>query len=53
MHEHTKWSSLFGLQMDFFSIVQHKIHILIKTLQMLKIQTKNFISIEIDEVAAK
>ena len=35
--------------MDFFSIVQHKIHILIKTLQVMKIQMKNFISIEIDK----
>lgn len=30
---HTKWPSFLGLKMYFLSIIQHKIHVLIKTLQ--------------------
>ena len=29
---HTEWPSFLGLKVDFLSIIQHKIHVLIKAL---------------------
>ena len=44
----TKWSSFLGLKVDFFSIIQHKIHVLIKTLHKQNIShqfvTRNYLN---------